>query len=216
MRLQILILAMVFGVLGAPAGAKMAAQTVVPASKLVAFLEKKKPRSAEDRDTLVLARVAAAAFDASVSFPYEENDNSALATAQPGHVVIGMSNALDHYDWSKPVDPRTTKLVRKNEALFTRRLTPGGGTLWVWFQRELGHKDEARAAALKLFDAEYDRVMKLDKNVIAFGRGPLREAEIQFAALKTLAKPDELPALTDMLQKMKVHVSTLPQSTIMT
>jgi hypothetical protein len=202
--------------LHAPAHAKMMAQKHVPAAKLAAYLEKqKKSRAlgALEAQALALAQLGRE-LGAEIPRPYTESEEESLPLLGPADVAASFHSSIPA-DWNSP-SPKALKLMRKNRKLLESYLGSRSPYDWAWVRYELGEKKEAKAALNELFGAEFEKTMKLEKSVNAFGHGPLTDAERFLVALKPMSSKEEAAELDARMQKMKVHVSNLPQSTILT
>jgi hypothetical protein len=178
-------------------------------------------RGAEDRKAvLAVAETARDAFDLqSVQVPARRAPDK----VEPDWVALAMRNALTApKGFAHPVSATGVATIKKNrvalEAAFKHIAIPQGteSDVWPWFENAAGEKDKALKDLRAFFDAENDRVMKLTQAVSGLGKTPLSEAEFLYGALETLLPAAELKAYTEKLEKMKVHVSSLPQMHIMT
>jgi len=192
---------------------KMAARSSVPVAALVRHLEKSK-----NPELLALARCARDAFGVeSVDTVYAADPDKAVDLAGPADVARGIAGAIDaEKDWTASPAPKKLAILRKSHAVLERFLKESHPVEWTWVQLRLGGKEEARKTLLAAFEKESERVLKETEAVYGFRGGPLDEAELILRGLRATAAPAELPALEDKMQKMKVHVSNLPQSHIMT
>ena len=203
--------------LAPPAFAKAVAKRYVPAARLAAYLEaEQKGRALNGLETqaLELARIGKE-LGANIPHSFTETEAEALPNLGAAEVA-GSLHAAIPTDWTKPPSPKLRKLLKKNRKLLESYLSASSPYAWAWVRSMLGEKEEAKESLERLFTAEYEKVMRLDKAVNAFGHTPLTEAELYYQALKPQAHGAEARELEDKLQKMKVHVSNLPQSAILT
>lgn len=208
---------MILLLLSAPAFAKMAAMRQVPAESVVKYLENQKKTRALgplEKNTLELAKLGRE-LGAKISRPYTENEAQDLPNIGAAEVAASLHGAIPA-DWAQSPSPKALKLLRKNRKLLESYLGARSGYDWAWVQYELGEKEPAKQSLRNLFDLEYAKVMKMEKAVSVFGRTPLTDAELYYQALKPMSSADDAKELDDKLQKMKVHLSNIPQSRIMT
>ena len=118
-------------------------------------------------------------------------------------------------DWKSNLSKAALEKITRNRVTLEKSFGLNSYT-WAWFQLQLGEKESAKKSLNALYENEFLRVMALKDAVFGFGSTPMGEAEFIYKALSPMADNAEQEDLNQKMQKMKAHVSNLPQSKIMT
>lgn len=197
------------------APASMMAMRELPLSAVIASLEKR--NAGEDaRLSLALAKLDRDVLGETVfRVPAsDQTEEQAILALQPADLAGHVANSVrGQADPGKAI-PEPLKAEFRGACARLEKMLPAD--VWPWLQLQLGQKTEAKAALAALYGKEFDSVMLLTQAVSGLGHTPLTEASYLHALLRPLATPAEAVGLDDKLQKMKVHVSNLPQAAIST
>ena len=118
--------------------------------------------------------------------------------------------------WKVSFSPNQKREVLENRSLLKSSLGHES-YLWAWFSKGLGSHAEAEGILKKLFEKEYEKIMKLERVTAGLGRkGPMHFLNLYFTALAVIMPSDQLSYYRERLRKAKVHISNIPQSMIMT
>lgn len=107
------------------------------------------------------------------------------------------------------------KLMRANKDQL-EKIFKGHSYAWAWIQLQAGDRENTKKLILAEFEKEFAEVMKSTEAVTGLGHTPLGDAENLLKAASSLTNEEEKKDMEAKMQKMKLHVSTLPQSMIMT
>ena len=201
------------------AQAKLAATRLVPLRKVAEYWKQQGSReklSGDQADIAVLARVASETGIAeTASAMYTENEDAAIPYVSAPSIRDSMLSKIAGQKKWEALPPAQRKFVKKNRGSLKAALGENS-YLWAWAQFQLNDEGGARNTLRGIYKDEFDRVMKLKAAVYQFGHGPLSDAEIYLAAILPLVEAGEARALSEKMKSMKVHVSSLPQSHIVT
>jgi hypothetical protein len=186
-------------------------------AKMAAMHQGSKEKITGDQaEIALLARVGAETGIAeTAAAPYTENEDAAIPQVSSNAILASMRTTLGAQKEWKPLSSALRKYVKKNRGSLKSAFGENS-YLWAWAEFQLKDEGEARNILRGLYTAEFDRVMKLKKAEYVFGRGPLDDAELYLHALVPLVEPTEARKLNEQMKDMKVHLSNVPESRVMT
>lgn len=115
--------------------------------------------------------------------------------------------------WDKPLAPSELgQLKAMNDSL--KSSFKEKSYLWAWVLKQKGDQAGAKKILSQMFQEGSEEVMKI--KMLHFGNNPVIQLEFVFQALGPLSTPTEIEQNTLQMQKMKKHVSNLPDSMMMT
>jgi hypothetical protein len=118
-------------------------------------------------------------------------------------------------DWEEKLSPGAIKLLEEKKDLLKKNL--GDKSLeWAWVLNKLGHKQEAKNVLNSLFEDQYKKLMSESVATFFAGEGPLTEIQRTFKALEKFSESKEYSDNLQKMRNLKKHISTLPESHIMT
>lgn len=185
---------------------------------IAALLESAKRRNAADVVALLeTARDALGLETARVSGHGTEQNSMDNFDANAAAMQLG--DAIRRREsWEAPLSPAGAASLRKHRELLLKAFAPGSPfesrAAWIHFQ--LGEKAEAKKILAASFEKKFAEVMAMKGVDSGFGETPLMEPEFQARGLRALSTEAELAPVDAKLQKMKTHVSNLPNYQIMT
>ena len=212
MKVAFVMLGVCFGFADQAIFADMAATVNIQVADVISRLEKSSHKLSDiENDELLMARFAQEAFDLkNVSVTAGETE------VTPFSLMSGINRAIKtHPHWDAPISKAAKDMIVKNRSKFEKIFANDSYT-WPWFLVQLGDKGAAKKILAKNFAQTFEVNMKLTESVNRFGHGPLENAESDMQALEPLSTPAELVELHKKMNQMKIHVSNLPQSAIMT
>lgn len=200
---------------------KMAASSSVPVEKVILALEKKAstgPTSTSEQELLVMIKVGQLALGLKkITVTGSGTDDVLIGRVSFDDVRNSLSAAiLRHpaWDWQIPADAKKA-ITRAHRGLLVKHLAMNPYER-AWFQYQLGEKDDAKRTLSNLYDTGFTSVMSLKSAVYGFNGGPLNAVQNYFQALEPMCDETTRETLRAKMQKMKIHVSNLPQSHIKT
>lgn len=129
-------------------------------------------------------------------------------------IAGGFRAAMEaHPAWDVPMDRAKVGLVTKHEALLKAALGEQSYE-WAWFLKQQGKTAEARKVLSDLFDRCATNIFGM--RAIYHHDQPTTRLDFIAKALIPLSTPDEKKTIESKLQKVKTHVSNLPDAMIMT
>jgi hypothetical protein len=124
------------------------------------------------------------------------------------HSALGQKNI-----WTQSISKNERKKISESADLI-KKSSPDDVYVNAWFAFQLGDKKQAKALLNQGFEKGYAEAMKL-KQIDSFG-SPLQRVEAISKALTPLSNEDENKLRESKLQKMRLHVSQLPDLMMMT
>lgn len=124
------------------------------------------------------------------------------------HSAIGQKEI-----WAQAISEGDRKKIKESAHLI-KMSSPEDAYLNAWFAFQSGDKKQAKALLNQGFEKGYSEAMKL-KQIDSFG-SPLQRVEVISKALTPLSSEDENKSRESKLQKMRLHVSQLPDLMMMT
>lgn len=116
-------------------------------------------------------------------------------------------------NWEKKLTPQEIVVVDASQDTIKRHFTDQG-IEWAWVLKQMGQAGESKSVLVKLFETKASELM---------GSRFLTRSEKQLSTLTMIdrvltpqSSPEENKARTQKLQKVKTHISNLPDVTIMT
>lgn len=191
----------------------------VSVSKPINYFTKRlqtKKTSPGDAEALKLSKVAQDVFEIK-EFTVPANlktEKEKMAAVTPEYVTEQIKYSIEKKSWDEPVSSAKIEKIKADSSLLKKYL---GETSYSasWINYQIGQKDEAKKNLSAMFEASYTEVMNLKETHNSYV-SPLVESERIIRILKPLSTEKENKAREEQMKKMKTHVSTLPDISIMT
>lgn len=200
--------------------AKMAAPTMVPASSIIKLYEaqQKKGKLSEDEDKVYsLTKIASQIFDIKEFATYgggstaeDKAKNVAL-----GVVANSIQAAIESRDWNKAVSKSDLDMIEKQKDSIKESLGENSLTM-AWMVSQGGKNEEAKAILNRSFEKSYEETMKTEHIYGKGSRNPIYYGESLSKILTPLSTEKENKDRAEKLQKMRTHISNLPDMQMMT
>lgn len=116
--------------------------------------------------------------------------------------------------WANPL-PSSAQEKLKSEKQFLMKFFGEKSFGFAWVLQMTGDQVAAKALLQKVFNSEADSAMKMREWSRSFGDASSELQQI-YDALASVSTADELKAYEKRLKKVKVHLSSLPNSLLMT
>ena len=118
-----------------------------------------------------------------------------------------------HPTWDNQLSPTELNLIKPNATSLQKSF---GAKSYVsaWILKQMGNKDQAKAMLSALANEGHEKLMEM--RTIHFGNNPLPQLEYVHQALVPMSSEAEQRILNERMQKMKKHISNLPDSMMMT
>lgn len=203
------------------ADAKMAAPQTVTAAETLSFYKVEQSAhklTAVQSEIYRLATVASEVFGIEHFYPpgYFSTSADSIRALTLVSIANSVQGAINQRkDWDQPISKTDLEKIKQSADLIKKSI--GVNSLaWAWIEYQKGNKKEAKDSLKRGFELAYSDTMKM-KRIDGFrNENPMYNAEIIWKALAPLSKDEEKKSLEEQLQKMRTHVSSLPNMQIMT
>jgi hypothetical protein len=204
-----------------PSFAKMQATQMIPAKEVTRHYKSEMTKgklTADEVEIMKLATVAEEVFevkDFSVS-GYHSTKGEKVKSVRVFDIANSIQQAVQKkVNWNDALPKENLNTLKKEAALLKKAL--GENSLgWTWYLYQVGNK----AKAQKILSSEFERVyllaMKLTEISGFEGSSPSWEAESLYKALIPLSSENENKLREEKVQKMRLHISHLPNMQMMT
>lgn len=200
--------------------AKMAAPQSISLKETVGYFQaqqKVRKLSVDEIDVLKLAAVARDIFGVEelyLSGFYSNNEEKAKSVgletvAMPIQAVIEKRS-----DWNEALSKGDLEKTKAVGDLIKKSLGENSFA-WAWITYQKGEKQQAKVLLSRSFDQSYKAVMALTQ-LQSRHSNPLQSAEQIAKVLVPLSSDAEVKENEQRLQKMRLHISKLPDLQIMT
>jgi hypothetical protein len=174
---------------------------------VIAKLRKQKTKS---NDILQWAEFAKDAFGVKQIFKNGEDIQSLRE-----NITAAVKLKINGDEWVKIKDAAKKQKIKDLRSKLEKNLN--GSYAWAWVLFQLDETDAAKKNMQKLFQTEYDNVIKMTQVIYGFGEGnPMVELTRLEKALSPMSSKTEKSEIEKKMKKAKTHVSNLPESHIMT
>jgi len=195
--------------------AKMAPPTPLVLASLIerlAGVEKTGPLTEPEAQVILLARVGKEVLGLEeIGVSSDEPAQIATALVQAIHKAIHARP-----NWTDRVSTSQSMILDKKKIELQNAI----GTdeyVQAWLQIQWGDRGKAKDILNQAFQSEYKRVKSLERLVTGLSNGgPLDSAEAMAKALQPLQSDFEKSATQDRINELKLHISKLPETRIMT
>jgi hypothetical protein len=226
-----------FCILQSRSWASMVAPTIVSISDVITYLnyitaEPSKHKLTQDEEiTLRFAQIGKDALNLKYlcSFCFRRDlrkdlTSYKMAPAETGldkisatSVAENLTNAIQlDPKWELKLAPSSVAFLKKNRAIFEK----GFGSQsygWAWVVFQMGETAKARQILMDDFNTQYALTMESEENYSASWEDPPLTLEgFEQQALEKLCDKKQNKEIADRLQKMKAHLSNLPELMILT
>lgn len=204
--------------------AKMAAPLSVTAIETIHYfktLQKTRKLTADERDLLNLTEVARDVFGVSdiylLSYGRDKNGTAETKVNAVGaaDVIRGIQSAVEGKTiWNQglsKVDLGKVKLLENQ----IKNVSGENSYTWAWWVYQKGEKDLSKSILTKSFDQSYKETMALTR-LVGKNSNYLQKAEAASKALIPMSSQNENKQNEQKLQKMRLHISDIPDLQIMT
>jgi hypothetical protein len=116
--------------------------------------------------------------------------------------------------WSQEASKSDRFEISNNREKLKKIFGPHSYT-WAWCLKQLGEVGKSKKILLILFEKSYEEVMSLKRLRFSYG-SRMNALNRYLAPLKSMSNNKEQQAFKEMLRKAKMHLSTLPDSRILT
>ena len=190
--------------------AKMAPERQYETSKIIASLKSAQSSDTKVKELMKLAVLSNEVFQIETIHSYTsyQDQLSTIDFKKQIEVTVGKD-----VNWNQKLPEKVLKKLEMEE-VFLRKILGDRSLGWAWILNKFDKKEEARKVITSLFEDQYKRVMSLREVRFFPDEGPLSEIESSFRALKSIGGKNS--DIENKLQKAKKHISTLPQSHILT
>jgi hypothetical protein len=201
------------------AEAKMAAQVMVSSTATVGYydkLQKQRKLTAEETEIFSLAQVAQQVFAVKDFTTYGggQSDDDKIKNVNLSTVAQSIQAAIELRDWNQALSNPDLEKAKKQRDVIKKALGENSLAL-AWLTYQAGDKAEAKNILNRGFTKSYEETMKL-QHVYGHGSGPMYSGESYSKALTPLSTEQENKSRAEKLQKMRTHLSNLPDMQIMT
>lgn len=216
---------LLFGVVGTLIGstvgnAKMQAPQSISAKETIAFYKVKKKSdklTPEEADTLKLAQLAQDVFGITefyiTGFPSSKEEQAKAVN------LIAISNSIQNAlqqkpSWDQKLSASDLEKVKQTSDLIKQALGEDSYA-WAWVNYKKGDKAMAKKILNRGFDRAHAEVLKISE--LGFrNSNPLQSSEAISKALTPLSSKEENKSREEKMQKMRLHISSLPDMQMMT
>lgn len=207
-------------VLPALADAKAVQLSQVPLSnfiKHIESLEKTRTLTPQEQELKMLSGVAVNVVNAdTVKVSGRADEPECFARIRIEGLIESIRDRINSkVDWKPSLSKDAFELVAKNRVNL-EKIFASDSYSWAWFQTQVGEQEAAKKTLSALYMKEFLRVMALKRAVFGMGPGPMGDVEFIYKALEPMASVEEKLSMNEKMKKMKIHVSNLPQSHIVT
>jgi len=211
MRMIILLCSLIFAF---EVSATMAAMYPIPMSKVLdsfKTVEAQRMLTSEEAESYQLARLAESAFKVETVISREPFRKDRFLGSFS--IVDSIRNRLrGESNWQTP---KSKELISNNRKILEKAFRTESYE-WASVLILLEDQTSAKRILNDLFSKEYKRVLNLNHAEYGLGGTPMGDAEHIHKALVPLTSGSEQTEINDKMQKMKIHISKLPQTEIMT
>ncbi len=190
--------------------AKMASKSHYEISIIITSLKSAQPSDTKAKELMKLAVLSKEVFQIETIYSYTANQ--AQLTTDDFQKQIEFKVRED-VNWNQKLPVKTLKKLEMDE-VFLRKILGDKSLGWAWILNKSGKQEEARKVITSLFENQYKEVLSLKDATFFNGEGPLSEIESTVRALESIGGNNT--EIQKKLQNAKKHISTLPQSHIMT
>lgn len=201
------------------AEAKMAAPVMVSSKVTITYFEKqqkKRKLTPEESEIFGLTQIAQQVFEIKdfVTHGVASSDDDKAQNVSLSTVARAIQSAIELRDWNQVLPKSDLDKVLKQRDLLKKVLGENSLTS-AWLAYQSGDKDEAKKILNNGFTKSYEETMKL-QHVYGHGAGPMYDGESFSKALTPFSTDSENKSRAEKLQKMRTHLSNLPDMQIMT
>lgn len=131
------------------------------------------------------------------------------------NIIQGIHKKLASQDWQPITDESVLKILGKWNQILKKNLGEDSYS-WAWVQFQMGETSEAKKILAMQFESEYNRVLKLQVVITGLGGGPLDQMTKLEKALALLSTKSEKVDIQKKIKRVKIHISNLPESQVVT
>ncbi len=198
--------------LSSTAFAKMRAMLTTDTSIVIAALKAKgKKISVEEKYTLKLAQFALTSLGMTQIHHYDAREPEKMDVH---FMKSDIESAVISREWDKPVTAEHKAFITGHSAEL-KSLFGEESFFGAWIHAQVGNTDLAKVILLKRFNLEYESVMKMT-HIFRHSSQPLQEVEAIAKAVKSTATSPQKMDIENKMREMKSHLSSLPDSGIVT
>jgi hypothetical protein len=179
-------------------------------SKIIASLKSAPTSDTKALELMKLAVLSKEIFQIETIYSYTQNQTELTTQDFLSQIKINVSKDVN---WNQKLTEKALKNLEMEE-VFLRNVLGNGSLSWAWVLNKFGKKEEARKVITKLFEDQFKKVMSRKEVTFFNGQDPLSEIESSFRILESIG--GKSTDIQEKLQNAKKHISTLPQSHIMT
>jgi hypothetical protein len=193
--------------------AKMAQMFQVPFKDVKTHFETiQKSRTLNENEKVVQKLSVIAEMLKVESISTYSNDLSGLYPQLMNQAIINKIH--QNPKWDKPLGSGEIKKFEP-EFDFIKKSFGEKSYVWAWFLKQQGKTAEAKTILIQLFDERSAHVLSMTELHFG-GNGPLNEVQYIQEALEPMVMTSEKELLNAKFQKLKNHLSNLPNSMIQT
>lgn len=191
---------------------------IADVTKYYQSIQKKRKLTDQEEQVLNLATTAADVFwvsevDFENSGKPEETSKEQMVNSRT--IILEIQNSIKRMKTWEPVISGT-HLDKVKQIASTIKSEIGDKTYaWAWLSYQTGEKNRAKEILTQLFENHFKTTMSL-KNIGFQNSDPISESTTLSGVLAPISTPAETKDRESKIQKMKIHVSNLPNYQIMT
>lgn len=199
------------------AAASMCMTEVYPGDKVIAFFQKK--AAAKDPKATEVYRLLQIGRDAIGVTEYRmckmgSFEESVVDLGNHRIKYIWLAYLGQKSSWERSM-PSSALEALKAEKKFLNKFFGEKSFGYAWVLNTLGERSAAKALLHEVFENSVISAMK-QRQVTRSFESPSSRIETTYEALTTLSSPEELKEYEEKLKKVKIHLSNLPDSGILT
>ncbi len=185
--------------------------TYVPIEKVIENLQNQKSQAVENPKSLDWAFFAKDVMGVKQIRIYAQ----VAEQINSDHIIEEIRQKILAHDWTRISNSGILKKLNEWKPKLESKF--GNDTFtWSWVQFQTGETVAAKKSMQGLFDEEYKKLMKLEVIIVGFGGSPLSQITQFEKALIQLGNPNEKALVQKRMKQVKVHISNLPESHVVT
>lgn len=201
------------------AGAKLAAPVRISSAATIAYYQKQqsqKKLNPEESEIFSLVQIAKQVFAITDFTIYggARSEEDKARNVSLSVVAQSIQSAINLRDWNHALSKADSEKVAKLRDLIKKELGENSLAM-AWLIYQGGDKDAAKKILNNGFTKSYEETMKL-KRIYGGGSNLMYDGESFSKALTPLSTEQENKSRTEKLQKMRTHLSNLPDMQMMT
>lgn len=131
------------------------------------------------------------------------------------NIIQSIHQELTVSDWKPITDKSVLKRLGEWNQVLKKNLGEDSYS-WAWVQFQMGETSDAKKILAMQFESEYNRLLKLQVVITGLGGGPLDQITKLEKTLTLLSTKSEKVDIQKKMKRVKIHLSNLPESQVVT